>query len=162
MQRNTSRLLVLSATAILLAACAPNALAPTDTLPPSPVVTQPQPTLPAERPTTGPDKPEMVDTPVSGESGGTVEVTPELMKILEADLKERLGSLPVDLKVIRGEAMVWNDGSLGCPQPGVFYTQSLVNGYWVVLQSGDRTYDYRIGNLATKPVLCESPLPTKP
>jgi hypothetical protein len=31
---------------------------------------------------------------------------------------------------------VWNDGSLGCPEPGMMYTQALVNGYWLIIEAG--------------------------
>jgi hypothetical protein len=56
--------------------------------------------------------------------------------------------------VIRDQAVTWSDGSLGCPQPGVFYTQALVPGYWVVLQVGDQEYDYRASERGHF-VLCE-------
>ena len=47
------------------------------------------------------------------------------------------------------QAVTWNDGSLGCPEPGQAYTQALVDGYQVVLEvDGDR-YDYRVGNGAS-------------
>ena len=45
--------------------------------------------------------------------------------------------------MVRAEAVVWNDGSLGCPQPGEFYIQILVNGYWVISQVEGVEYDYR-------------------
>lgn len=49
------------------------------------------------------------------------------------------------LVIVRAEPAVWNDGSLGCPQPGVMYTQALVNGYWVLIKAAGQTYDFRIG-----------------
>ncbi len=49
------------------------------------------------------------------------------------------------LTIMRAEPAVWNDGSLGCPEPGMQYTQALVNGYWVVIKAGGRTYDFRLG-----------------
>jgi len=58
---------------------------------------------------------------------------------------ERLsGTSADDMSVTRAEPVVWSDGSLGCPEPGMFYTQVLVNGYWVVVQAGDETYDFRV------------------
>ena len=36
------------------------------------------------------------------------------------------------MRLIRDEAVTWSDGSLGCPQPGEYYTQVLVPGYWIV------------------------------
>ncbi len=39
------------------------------------------------------------------------------------------------LVIVRAEPTVWNDGSLGCPEPGMQYTQALVNGYWIVISA---------------------------
>jgi hypothetical protein len=49
------------------------------------------------------------------------------------------------LVIVRAEAVVWNDGSLGCPEPGMQYTQAIVNGYWVVIKAAGQTYDFRVG-----------------
>jgi hypothetical protein len=48
------------------------------------------------------------------------------------------------LVMVRAEPAVWNDGSLGCPEPGMMYTQALVNGYWVVIDAAGQTYDFRV------------------
>jgi hypothetical protein len=69
-------------------------------------------------------------------------------QILEPILKEAasLASVPREQLVIeRAERVVWNDGSLGCPEPGMMYTQALVNGYWVVIGAAGQTYDFRVG-----------------
>jgi hypothetical protein len=50
---------------------------------------------------------------------------------------------PQQLVIVRAEAVVWNDGSLGCPEPGMQYTQALVNGYWVQVRAAERMYDFR-------------------
>ena len=62
------------------------------------------------------------------------------------DEASSLSSVPVDqLTIERAEAVTWNDGSLGCPEPGMMYTQALVDGYWVVIRaSPDSTYDFRV------------------
>jgi hypothetical protein len=68
--------------------------------------------------------------------------------ILDPILKEAaaLANVPREqLVIVRAEAVVWNDGSLGCPEPGMEYTQSLVNGYWVVINAAGQTYDFRVG-----------------
>src|SRR5438105_6235108 len=46
----------------------------------------------------------------------------------------------------RAESVVWNDGSLGCPEPEMMYTQALVNGYWVVIDASGQNYDFRVDN----------------
>lgn len=35
------------------------------------------------------------------------------------------------------KAVVWNDGALGCPQPGLAYTQAQVPGWLIVVHLGD-------------------------
>jgi hypothetical protein len=37
------------------------------------------------------------------------------------------------IEVVLAEPVVWSDGSIGCPEPGVMYTQALVEGYRIVL-----------------------------
>jgi len=81
-----------------------------------------------------------------------IEKTPHMQervpqRILESILKETatLANVPREkLAIVRAESVVWNDGSLGCPEPGMMYTQALVNGYWVVIEAGGRTYDFRV------------------
>ena len=59
-----------------------------------------------------------------------------------ADFAERQG-VPVDEVTAAGYADVtWPDGSLGCPQPGVMYTQALVPGHQLILQVDDTTASY--------------------
>lgn len=67
----------------------------------------------------------------------------DLMTDIVADLIDRTGAAQADLTVVRNEAAIWNDGSLGCALPGQSYTQALVNGYWVVIQYAGAEYDYR-------------------
>jgi hypothetical protein len=67
--------------------------------------------------------------------------------ILDRILNEtaKLANVPHEqLVIVRAEAVVWSDGSLGCPEPGMQYTQALINGYWVVISAGGQTYDFRV------------------
>ena len=67
--------------------------------------------------------------------------------ILTPILKEaaKLANVPPqELVIVRAEAVVWNDGSLGCPEPGMQYTQALANGYWVLVSAAGQTYDFRV------------------
>ena len=66
-------------------------------------------------------------TPVTG------EVPTELLDTILKDLSERTGAALEKISVIQSQAIVWNDGSLGCPQPGVMYTQALVNALKVLI-----------------------------
>jgi hypothetical protein len=85
----------------------------------------------------------------------TGEVPPELLDAILEDLAGRTGASQEQMVLIRAEAVVWNDGSLGCPQPGMLYTQALVNGYWVELEVDGQTFDYHAARTGYF-VLCES------
>jgi hypothetical protein len=137
----------------------PSATEPADTRRPT---TMPAPTEPGEpgtvapvtRPTpVWPHSPEPV--PTAGVGPVTGEVPERLLAAILADAAARSGSDAAAFTVIRAEAVTWGDGSLGCPQPDVMYTQALVDGYWVVLQQGDQTLDYRASEGGYF-VLCES------
>ena len=131
---------VLEPTSTLTVALAPETAAPTAAFTPIPP-TMPERTIIPER-TTMPERipPTVTDTAVTG------EVPVELLDAVKADLSERTGATLDQINVARAQAITWPDGSLGCPQPGVFYTQALVNGYWVVLEAGDQEYDYRLAD----------------
>jgi hypothetical protein len=73
----------------------------------------------------------------------TGEVPTPLLDNILKDLVERTGAAPADVILIQAQAVIWNDGSLGCPQPGIFYTQALVKGYWVVFEINGQKYNYR-------------------
>ena len=70
------------------------------------------------------------------------------------DLSGRLGEPVVDPTVISAVAKTWNDGSLGCPEPGELYTQALVEGFQVVLEVDGERFDYRVGG-GTDVRLCD-------
>ena len=88
----------------------------------------------------------------------TGEVPDELIDQARTDAAERAGVDPADVAVVTAEAVTWNDGSLGCPEPGMMYTQALVDGYRVVVEAGGTEYHYhgaRTGGLA----YCATPQP---
>ncbi len=56
----------------------------------------------------------------------------------------KLAGVPADqVTVISAEAVTFPDGSLGCPQPGMAYTQALVDGFKIIAEAGGKAYDYR-------------------
>ena len=87
---------------------------------------------------------------LSSPRGESSPVQPKVPQaILDPILKEAAASANVDreqLVIVRAESAVWSDGSLGCPEPGMMYTQALVNGYWVVIEGGGQKYDFRVGS----------------
>jgi hypothetical protein len=80
------------------------------------------------------------------------------MAILD-DVKARSDIERDVITVVRAEAVIWNDGSLGCPQPGMTYTQAPVAGYWVELSYDGELFDYR-ANESGFFFLCEQSLPS--
>jgi hypothetical protein len=74
-----------------------------------------------------------------------------------ADLSARLGVVEGEIALVSAVFVVWPDGSLGCPQPGMAYTQVQVEGYQIVLAVGQTQYDYHGGD-GQDPFLCTSPL----
>lgn len=86
--------------------------------------------------------PERVAGP-SAEAPIRGEVPAALIEALLADLVERTGGGEETPELLRAEAVVWADGSLGCPRPDEVYTQALVPGYRVELALAGRRYDYR-------------------
>lgn len=78
-----------------------------------------------------------------------------------ADLVERTDGEPEDVTVTTFEQVTWPDGSLGCPEPGMSYTQALVEGWRLILSHGDILYAYHAGGDGD-PFLCDNPLPIAP
>ena len=85
----------------------------------------------------------------------TGEIPEDLLGEILADASERSGVSANDLEILTAAAANWNDGSLGCPEPGQMYTQALVDGYHVVIRAAEEELDYRVGNGGFR--LCENP-----
>jgi hypothetical protein len=81
-----------------------------------------------------------------------------------ADAARRSGHVESAIQVLTAEPVTWGDGSIGCPEAGVNYTQALVAGFRVRLGTGDKTWlEYHAG-ADGKPFLCppERVLPPVP
>ncbi len=139
----TIAFLLVLALAASIAGCAnsftdqPNLTTSGDKTAPGPSATEEAPVLPDREPSDTP----FIETPENEPVAG--EVPENILKEILADLVQRTGAERGDIQMVRAEAVVWNDGSLGCPQPGEFYIQILVNGYWVISQVEGVEYDYR-------------------
>jgi hypothetical protein len=93
-----------------------------------------------------------------GETATMPPTDPEQLPIVapaRADLAQRLGVDPEEVEVVVAERVTWPDGSLGCPQPGMSYTQAIVEGSKVVLGHDERVYVYHAGT-DDQPFLCPS------
>ncbi len=115
--------------AIALAACAGQVAAPESSAEESDRPSRTAPELATIPPS---------DSPVTG------EVPSAIMADLVADASERTDEEPDAIEVVQAAAVTWSDGSLDCPEPGMLYTQALVDGYHVILRGGDEELDYRV------------------
>lgn len=91
---------------------------------------------------TGPSAPSS-DAPSVG-AGPGADVPNDILQPILADAATQAGVQPADVAVVSAKAVQWSDGSLGCPQPGMMYTQALVEGYQIIVRAGDRELDYRV------------------
>lgn len=74
------------------------------------------------------------------------------------DLAAQTGANPDDINVVVHEEVTWRDGSLGCPKPGMNYTQALVEGYRIVLHADGEEFTYH-GQRGKPPFRCDRPDP---
>ena len=85
-------------------------------------------------------------------------IPPDLLNRVIADAASGAGVDRSDIEVVTAEAVTWSDGSLGCPEPGMMYTQALVPGYRVVLEIDGEQLHFHSGP-SGEFSLCEDPLP---
>ncbi len=92
-------------------------------------------------------------SPSSGPSGGAAR--PDVVQAVD-DLAATIGVDAGDVEVVSVEEVTWRDGSRGCAQPGMAYTQALVDGSRITLRAGGRTYEYHAGG-SQPPARCDKP-----
>lgn len=90
------------------------------------------------------------ETTTTGSSTTTLEESVlDEAKLIEAatrDLSRRLLTAEENIEVVEVRFVEWPDGSIGCPEEGVLYTQALVEGAQVLLRFDDKVYDYHAGS----------------
>lgn len=129
-----NRLAIVAATlALLLAACAAGTGEPDET--------DPSPTDDGR-----PDL-ETPDVTMPGDDDGmNGQISQQMLDELLQFASDETG-VPVDeISVVTAESVTWSDGSLGCPEPGMGYTQALVPGYRVVLDVAGEEIHYHAGS----------------
>jgi len=72
----------------------------------------------------------------------------------KADAAKQAGVDVAEVKVTKAESVVWRDGSLGCPKPGMDYIMMLIPGYRMTLEAGGKSYEYHTDK-GKRFVLCE-------
>jgi hypothetical protein len=102
-------------------------------------------TLPTAQPTDSPQEDDMSDHP-------------RAVAQAIADLARDAGVDPSAIALVSYEQVTWRDGSLGCPQPGMLYSQALVEGFRVTLRVDGRLVHYH-GVSGQEPFRCADPAP---
>jgi hypothetical protein len=100
-------------------------------------------------------------TIVAGTEETTVASSPEIDPALRTLVDQAVADLATRLKIdassivtVSAQAMSWSDGSLGCPQPGMLYTQAMVDGAMIELSVDGTSYSYHSG-ASGAPFLCQ-------
>lgn len=106
----------------------------TATAPPTIAPTAPPTTLSENPVTSTPDSPVPADV-----------IAGTLVQAAIDDLVDRTGADRDAIEVVSVEEVDWPDGSIGCPQPGMVYTQAIVNGSKIVLRYDGTDYAYHQG-----------------
>jgi hypothetical protein len=82
-----------------------------------------------------------------------IAIPASILRAALDDAERRTGAPSGALKVISQEPVVWPDASLGCPRPGVNYTQALVKGYRIRIGTPGGELDFH-ASATGKLVLC--------
>lgn len=101
--------------------------------------------------TSVPSTPEAI--PTAG--GGNVQ-DPQLQKLINdarADLTQRAKVPDSAITIKRAKAVEWSDSSLGCPQPGMMYSQVITPGYLIVLEADGKEWNYHASQ--TRVMYCD-------
>lgn len=81
-------------------------------------------------------------TPPAGAAEATfvsLDVLTDEVEAAIADASVRFDVPEAEVAVAGALDVIWSDGSLGCPEPDMIYTQALVDGYLLTLEvDGDR------------------------
>jgi hypothetical protein len=72
------------------------------------------------------------------------------------DLALKLGIRVDDISIASAQAVSWPDSSLGCPQPGMAYSQVVTPGYLIQLEANGKMYEYHAGR-GNQVIYCENP-----
>ena len=86
-----------------------------------------------------------------------VTPSPQAQPAVDVVLRDAAAHLGVSvdqLRVIQVEARQWPDSSLGCPQPGFFYSQIVTPGYLIVVTGAGKQLEYHTDATGSRVVLC--------
>lgn len=76
-------------------------------------------------------------------SRGAIDLPSSIVDPVVEEIAQVAGVAASDVVVVSGEAVTFPNGGLGCPEPGMSYTQVQVDGYKIIAVANGTTYDYR-------------------
>lgn len=85
----------------------------------------------------------------------------EAVDAAREDFQQRHGTTHDSVELVEARPVTWGDGSLGCPEEGMMYTQALVDGYYIRLRAGEMTAHYHAGRDG-RPMHCPAERSLKP
>ena len=99
-----------------------------------------------------PEEPPVTELPPH--ESGALPTGPVPQEVLDSDevqsaIKDLAKRESVDPEQVTASgyfAVTWSDGSIGCPKPGMSYTQALVPGHLLVLEVDGQQFSYHQGN----------------
>jgi hypothetical protein len=144
---------------------APSTSVPGDPPAAGPESSTPETTAPASDEGSEPSRPgrDLGEAPGQAPPATLAEPPPSrLLDLAVADLADRLGIDAGEIGVVSLDEVTWRNGAIGCPQPGMAYTDALVNGVRIRLLAGEGVYHYHSRGTG-EPFYCadpEDPLPT--
>lgn len=156
--RTAAPLLALTMT-LALGACGtaeddPGGTSDTTTSDPAPTSSDAAPTSDDGDTTEEPSVTSVTPDPADPSGGTALPTGPVADEVLEredvqaaiADLATNESVEPDAVTVAGYHEVTWSDGSLGCPEPGMMYTQALVPGSLLVLESNGELFSYHGAN----------------
>ena len=84
--------------------------------------------------------------------GGSLKEN-EATELAYATLSSAIGAGIEDITLIHISRFSWPDSAIGCPKPGLQYTQAIVPGFLALLDHGNKKYRIHIGN--GRAVVCD-------
>jgi len=87
------------------------------------------------------NKPQTVSEPKKYVRPAEVSVDEQIEGAV-SDLASRTGVTESDIKVRDARSVQWRSGAIGCPKPGMNYTQAIVPGMLLLLEANGTVYHY--------------------